>query len=154
MSVKIEPTLGTLINENEEGINEYFYYENPPPSVETPLPPMQEFNESDFPPDNMLNNPLQPAPPNSHDAPDASDELDNFIKQQEQINSKITSQPDQKSIKTNKPTVSSESTAVKPNMPIRTLNNAEQANITKPQKETKSKSSSQKAANILNPTGY
>ena len=63
MSVKIDPTLGILINEDEEGIYEYFYQENPPPSVEAVLPPMEEPSESDFPPDNLPNSPLQPEPP-------------------------------------------------------------------------------------------
>lgn len=63
MQVKIDPTTGTLINEDEEGIYEYFYQENPPPSVEYVLPPMEEPSDSDFPPDNLINNPLQPAPP-------------------------------------------------------------------------------------------
>jgi len=148
MSVKIEPTLGTLVNESEEGIYEYFYHENPPPSVEMALPPMQEFNESDFPPDNMQNSPLQPAPP---DAPEELDDLDSFIKLQEQNSKKITSQPDQKSIKT-KTTINNESAVAKPSNPT-TTNNAEQTN-TKPNKETKVKSGAQRAASILNPSGY
>jgi penicillin-binding protein 1A len=63
MTVKIDPTLGTLINEDEEGVYEYFYQENPPPAVETILPAMEDPTESDFPPDNLPNNPLQPEPP-------------------------------------------------------------------------------------------
>jgi len=62
MQVKIDPTLGTLINEDEEGIYEYFYQENPPPSVETVLPPMQDPTDEYFPPESMINNPLQPPP--------------------------------------------------------------------------------------------
>ncbi len=65
IKVKIDPTLGTLINEDEEGIYEYFYQENPPPSVEYVLPPLLDPTDADFPPDSMINNPLQPAPPPS-----------------------------------------------------------------------------------------
>jgi penicillin-binding protein 1A len=67
MTVKIDPTLGTLINEDEEGVYEYFYQENPPPSVEIILPAMEDPTESDFPPDNLPNNPLQPGPPELSD---------------------------------------------------------------------------------------
>lgn len=53
-----------MIDEDEEGVYEYFYQENPPPEVEMILPPLED---PDFPrqsiPDNMLDNPLQPAPP-------------------------------------------------------------------------------------------
>ena len=62
MQVKIDPLTGTLINEDEEGMYEYFYHENPPPSVDTFLPPMEEPSESYFP-DSMIDNPLQPRPP-------------------------------------------------------------------------------------------
>jgi len=74
MAVKIDPALGILINEDEEGMYEYFYQENPPPSVETVLPPMEEPTESDFPPDNLHTNPLQPEPPQLLD--ELPDELD------------------------------------------------------------------------------
>ncbi len=53
-----------MIGEDEEGVYEYFYQENPPPEVEMLLPPLED---PDFPrqsiPNNMLDNPLQPAPP-------------------------------------------------------------------------------------------
>lgn len=65
MEVKIDALTGTLADENEEGIYEYFYQENPPPTVEKILPPMEEPSESDFPPDNFINNPLQPQPPSA-----------------------------------------------------------------------------------------
>ena len=67
MRVKIDGLTGTLINEDEDGIYEYFYQENPPPSVETVLPPMEEPTAADFPesafPNSMTDNPLQPQPP-------------------------------------------------------------------------------------------
>ncbi len=73
MKVKIDPLLGTLINEDEEGMYEYFYQENPPPSVETILPPMNDPTESDFPdsvfPDSILDNPLQPQAPRRSESP-------------------------------------------------------------------------------------
>lgn len=62
MQVKIDADTGTLINEDDNGIYEYFYQENPPPAVETILPPMEEPTESDFP-DSVIDNPLQPQPP-------------------------------------------------------------------------------------------
>jgi len=67
MKVKIDALLGTLVNEDEEGIYEYFYQENPPPAVETVLPPMEDPTAADFPesafPNSMTDNPLQPRPP-------------------------------------------------------------------------------------------
>lgn len=67
MQVKIDAATGALINEGDAGIYEYFYHENPPPSHEYVLPPMEEPTQADFPenavPDNMIDNPLQPAPP-------------------------------------------------------------------------------------------
>jgi len=77
MKVKIDALLGTLVNEDEEGIYEYFYQENPPPVVETVLPPMEDPTASDFPesafPNSMTDNPLQPQPPEpqqNHNAPE------------------------------------------------------------------------------------
>ena len=67
MQVKIDPTLGTLINEDEEGIYEYFYQENPPPSVEVVLPPMEDPTDAEFPPQSMIDNPLQPPSSRSGD---------------------------------------------------------------------------------------
>ena len=69
MQVKIDPLTGTLINEDEDGMYEYFYQENPPPKVEMVLPPMEEPTEADFPasafPNSMTDNPLQPQPPDA-----------------------------------------------------------------------------------------
>jgi penicillin-binding protein 1A len=66
MQLKIDPLLGILIGEDEEGIYEYFYNETPPPEVETYIPPLEEPTAEDFPatafPDSMLDNPLQPPP--------------------------------------------------------------------------------------------
>ncbi len=67
MQVKIDALLGILVNEDEEGIYEYFYQENPPPAIETILPPMEEPTAADFPesafPNSISDNPLQPHPP-------------------------------------------------------------------------------------------
>ena len=63
MQVKIDPTTGTLINESEDGMYEYFYHENPPPTAVQDLPPLEDPTPADFPPDSMIDNPLQPAPP-------------------------------------------------------------------------------------------
>ncbi len=62
MKVKIDPTLGTLVDESEEGVYEYFYHENPPPSVERSLPGLFDSDDSTpstFP-DSLTDNPLQP----------------------------------------------------------------------------------------------
>ncbi|MBM3351568.1 MAG: penicillin-binding protein 1A [Betaproteobacteria bacterium] len=43
MSLKIDPVTGLRTEEDDNnGISEYFYHENPPPEVDTPLPPMLE----------------------------------------------------------------------------------------------------------------
>jgi penicillin-binding protein 1A len=79
MQLKIDPLLGIMIDEDEEGVYEYFYQENPPPEVERILPPMED---PDFPrqsiPDNMLDNPLQPAPPAHSPQPPPELEPDPF----------------------------------------------------------------------------
>ncbi|MES2578922.1 MAG: penicillin-binding protein 1A [Pseudomonadota bacterium] len=59
MVVRVDAETGVLVDQDEEGIDEYFYHENPPPSVETLLPPMLEPGESDFP-DSLIVNPMQP----------------------------------------------------------------------------------------------
>ena len=63
MQNKINAYTGTLVNEDDEGIYEYFYHENPPPSGQIELPPMLDPSDADFPPDSLIDNPLQPAPP-------------------------------------------------------------------------------------------
>ena len=63
IQVKIDPTTGTLIDIDEEGMYEYFYQENPPPRVEYDLPPLEDPTDPAYPPDSMTDNPLQPAPP-------------------------------------------------------------------------------------------
>lgn len=62
MVVRVDAETGVLINQDEEGIDEYFYHESPPPTVEAILPPLQEPTESDFP-DSLINNPMQPHVP-------------------------------------------------------------------------------------------
>ncbi len=61
MSVKIDPTIGTLAYDDEEGIYEYFYHENPPPFLEPDWPPM--LDPFSYPEGSNQTNPLQPAPP-------------------------------------------------------------------------------------------
>lgn len=63
MSFKINPFSGTLVGEDDDGVYEYFYHENPPPTEEAYFPPMVDPNETDFP-DSMIDNPLQPQSPN------------------------------------------------------------------------------------------
>ncbi len=71
MKVKINGATGTLIDEDEDGIYEYFYDENPPHRHETILLPLEEPTSADFPeitfPDSITDNPLHPQPP---DVPD------------------------------------------------------------------------------------
>ena len=67
MQLKIDGATGAMVSEDEPGLYEYFYHENPPPEIEMVLPPMEDPTAEDFPmqsiPDNMLDNPLQPQPP-------------------------------------------------------------------------------------------
>ncbi|MDP2102431.1 MAG: penicillin-binding protein 1A [Methylotenera sp.] len=42
MSLRIDPTTGIRADNDEHGIYEYFYHENPPPEVDVPLPSMLE----------------------------------------------------------------------------------------------------------------
>jgi len=42
MALRIDPTTGIRADNDENGIYEYFYHENPPPEVETESPGMQE----------------------------------------------------------------------------------------------------------------
>lgn len=77
MQLKIDPLLGIMIGEDEEGEYEYFYQENPPPEVEVVLPPLLDPTADDFPqhiPSNMLDNPLQPKPPVNMPPPEPPDE--------------------------------------------------------------------------------
>lgn len=62
MVVRVDAETGVLVNQDEEGVDEFFYNENPPPSIETLLPPLQEPTESDFP-ESLIQNPMQPQPP-------------------------------------------------------------------------------------------
>ncbi|MBA3695555.1 MAG: penicillin-binding protein 1A [Methylotenera sp.] len=41
-SIKIDPTTGIRADNDDSGIYEYFYHENPPPQVEIPIPPVTE----------------------------------------------------------------------------------------------------------------
>ncbi|MFW5431875.1 MAG: penicillin-binding protein 1A [Methylophilaceae bacterium] len=66
MSLKIDPTTGTMVDDDyqyDDGVFEYFYHENPPPLLELDFPPLTDAFESAFPPDNLPNSPLHPAPP-------------------------------------------------------------------------------------------
>jgi len=46
MALRIDPTTGIRADNDENGIYEYFYHENPPPEVETELPGMQDGGEA------------------------------------------------------------------------------------------------------------
>ena len=60
MALRIDPVTGIRADNDENGIYEYFYHENPPPEVEVPLPSMLDSVEPD---DSLLSQPqrmLQP----------------------------------------------------------------------------------------------
>lgn len=40
IAIRIDPTTGVRADNDENGVYEYFYHENPPPEIEIPLPPM------------------------------------------------------------------------------------------------------------------
>jgi len=42
LALRIDPTTGVRADNDENGIYEYFYHENPPPEIEAPLPSMLE----------------------------------------------------------------------------------------------------------------
>ena len=56
MALRIDPTTGVRADNDENGIYEYFYHENPPPEVEYDLPGMQDGTEAIIPsqPQQML----------------------------------------------------------------------------------------------------
>jgi len=61
MELRIDPTTGIRADNDENGIYEYFYHENPPPEIEIPLPSMLDDAEaSDEPPLSQAQRMLQP----------------------------------------------------------------------------------------------
>ena len=73
MQVKINSYTGTHVYEDEPGMYEYFYQENPPPATYVDLTPLEELPDAYNPdgslPDSITNNPLQPQPPSLPPAP-------------------------------------------------------------------------------------
>ena len=67
VQVKINSYTGTHVYEDEPGLYEYFYQENPPPATYVDLTPLEELPEAYNPdsifPDSITDNPLQPQPP-------------------------------------------------------------------------------------------
>lgn len=53
MALRIDPTTGIRADNDENGIYEYFYHENPPPEVDVPLPSL--FGDSDNTEDDPIN---------------------------------------------------------------------------------------------------
>ena len=73
MKVKINSYSGTHVYEDEPGIYEYFYQENPPPPTYVNLTPLEALPEA-YNPDSVLpnstpDNPLQPQPPTLPEQP-------------------------------------------------------------------------------------
>lgn len=61
MALRIDPTTGIRADNDENGIYEYFYHENPPPEIEIPLPSMLDDAEAaDEPPLSQAQRMLQP----------------------------------------------------------------------------------------------
>lgn len=61
IALKVDPTTGVRADNDENGIYEYFYHENPPPEIEVPLPPL--FEDDDDVADSFFTQPqrlLQP----------------------------------------------------------------------------------------------
>ena len=73
MQVKINSYTGTHVYEDEPGMYEYFYQENPPPATYVDLTPLEELPDAYNPdgslPDSITDNPLQPQPPSLPPAP-------------------------------------------------------------------------------------
>ena len=73
MQVKINSYTGTHVYEDEPGMYEYFYKENPPPATYVDLTPLEELPDAYNPdgslPDSITDNPLQPQPPSLPPAP-------------------------------------------------------------------------------------
>ena len=73
MQVKINSYTGTHVYEDEPGMYEYFYKENPPPATYVDLTPLEELPDAYNPdgslPDSITDNPLQPQPPPLPPAP-------------------------------------------------------------------------------------
>ncbi len=137
MVVRVDAATGVLVDQDDEGIDEYFYQENPPPSVEEILPPMQEPTESDFP-DSLIQNPMQPqAVPIT---PHAEEPQDGFsgASTNRQINP----------VQTN--TVSTNANSANSNPAV----NSKSVPKLAPKPTRKSPSSTDSAANILNPSGF
>lgn len=67
MQLKINGGTGVMVGQDDEGLYEYFYQESPPRQIETYIPPLEDPAYEEFPPqsipDNMIDNPLQPQPP-------------------------------------------------------------------------------------------
>ena len=137
MTLRIDPLTGVQVNDyDEEGIDEYFYQENPPPSVETILPPMQEPGESDFP-DSLIQNPMQPPPsapiapvsPTSEEPPDGFSGASN-----------------------NRQAVPATANSGSANAIAVPNSNTNSKPVPKPAKKTRNSTDS--AASILNPSGF
>ena len=131
MVVRIDLLTGVLVNDYEEGMDEYFYQENPPPSAEIALPPMQEPGETDFP-DSLIQNPLQPAPPVPA-APVSEEPPDGFF-----------------GANNNRNIQSVNTKAINAASPANSNQNSKPA----PKPAKKTRNSTDSAANILNPSGF
>ena len=73
MQVKINSYTGRHVYEDEPGMVEYFYQENPPPATYVDLTPLEElpdaYNPDSGVPNSMTDNPLQPQPPTLPEQP-------------------------------------------------------------------------------------
>ncbi len=136
MSLKIDPITGTLANNGDDSIDEYFYHENPPPVLELDFPPLTDAFESAFPPDNLINNPLQPSPPTPSKELNAPRERSESEHAPAGVINPATKPAQASNIKD----------AIPPKESTNTTDN-----LKKPRKGT---TSTDNARNILNPSGY
>ncbi len=142
MQLKIDPLLGIMIGEDEEGEYEYFYQENPPPEVEIILPPLED---PDFPrqsiPDNMLDNPLQPAPP-AHIPQSLPDPFEESTRVDPRSNQQMNTKTN--GVANSSTTAPSNKSNTSPNSTNAPANNKKAGNS----------SSTNAAKRIMNPSGY
>jgi len=130
-ALRIDPMTGAMISEDDgypydDAMTEYFYEENPPPVLELDFPPLMDIFESIFTPDTKQNDssPLTPAPP--------TQETDIMDLQPMNAEPEDTHQPAQAA----------------PEVKVKSLPPA----VRRPRRGAP-RSSTQKARNILNPSG-
>lgn len=142
MTVRIDPLTGVLADDFDEGIDEYFYQENPPPSIESILPPLLDQSESGFS-DSLIQNPMQPQ--NSPAEPATEEPSDGFSGAN---NNRQAHPKPMDGTKHIAPANADPESSARPNSNV--IPNPKPA----PKPAKKTPSSADSAANILNPSGF